>query len=77
MALVSAFLISAIAGTLNTVSFGVADSVVTDWPMFHYDAAHSGSPDDIAPATHDLLWSFNTLSSGSDGRSIIVRHLRW
>ena len=71
MAFVSALLISAIAGTLNIVHIGVADSVVNDWPMFHYDATHSGSPDNIAPTTHDLLWSFNTIASGSDPTSII------
>jgi eukaryotic-like serine/threonine-protein kinase len=26
------------------------------WPMFGYNAAHTGSPDDIAPQTYDLLW---------------------
>ena len=25
-----------------------------------YNAAHTGSPDDIAPIAHDLLWTFDT-----------------
>ncbi len=31
------------------------------WPLFRYDAANTGSSDDTAPVTHDLLWSKNIL----------------
>jgi outer membrane protein assembly factor BamB len=49
------------AATLNFGNAGVTDSVVYDWPMFRYDAANSGTPDDIAPVTHDLLWTTDLL----------------
>ncbi len=32
-----------------------------DWPLFRHDAANTGSPDNNAPVTHDLLWSKNIL----------------
>ena len=41
------------------------DPSSNDWPMFHFNAVHSGSPDNIAPTTHDLLWRFNTLNSSN------------
>jgi hypothetical protein len=71
-AFVLALLISAIAATLPIVKVGAEGSVVSgDWPMFGYDASHSGCPDNIAPVTHDLLWSFNTLPGSDDYPSII------
>ncbi|MCW3999957.1 MAG: PQQ-binding-like beta-propeller repeat protein [Candidatus Bathyarchaeota archaeon] len=42
------------------------DTSSSDWPMFLYNAAHTASPDDIAPITHDLLWQFNTMPDGAD-----------
>ncbi|HEX9861892.1 MAG TPA: PQQ-binding-like beta-propeller repeat protein, partial [Candidatus Bathyarchaeia archaeon] len=60
-AFVSALLISVAAGSLRPVNIGIADSVVNDWPMFRYDATNSGSPDNIAPVTHDLLWTTDLL----------------
>jgi cell division septation protein DedD len=71
LTLIMALLFSAAAGTLGIGNVGSADSVVDDWPMFHYDAAHSGSPDNIAPAAHDLLWSFNTITSADPPPAII------
>jgi outer membrane protein assembly factor BamB len=35
--------------------------------MFHYDATHCGSPDNEAPVTYDLLWTFNTILNNSYG----------
>jgi len=70
LTLIMALLFSAVAGTLGIENVGSADSVVDDWPMFHYDPVHSGSPDNIAPTAHDLLWSFNTIISG-DPTSVI------
>ena len=61
LAFVLALLTSVVAGSLRPVNIGVADSVVNDWPMFQYGAAHCGSPDDVAPLTHDLLWTTDLL----------------
>ena len=71
IAFTSMFLLATVAGTLHIVNVGVADSVVNDWPMFHHDPAHSGSPDNIAPTAHDLLWSFNTIT-GADPYSTVI-----
>jgi len=70
LALVLVLSFSAAAGTLHIVNVGVADSGVDDWPMFRYDAANSGSPDNIAPVTHDLLWATDVLMD-EDASSIV------
>jgi eukaryotic-like serine/threonine-protein kinase len=61
----STLLLSEAAGSIHIMNVGIADSVVNDWPMFQHDAAHSGSPDNVAPTSYDLLWSFNTLTAGN------------
>src|SRR3990170_3399437 len=70
LTLILALLFSAVAGTLSVANVGSADSVVNDWSMFHYDATHSGSPDNIAPTTHDLLWTIDLLMD-EDAFSIV------
>jgi len=55
LTLIMALLFSAVVRALDIVDVGVADPIVYDWPMFRYDASNSGSPDNIAPITHDLL----------------------
>jgi outer membrane protein assembly factor BamB len=62
--LVLLLVVSIVTGLIShDYTFGnaeAADSTATDWPMFGYNPAHTGSPDNIAPITHDLLWKFDT-----------------
>jgi eukaryotic-like serine/threonine-protein kinase len=48
----------------------VGDSTADDWPMFRYNASNSGSPDGIAPVTHDLLWETDLLMD-EDASSLV------
>lgn len=58
---VSALLISAVAGTLNLVGFGFADTVVSDdWPMLQHDLTRSGFSSSNAPYTNSTLWNYTT-----------------
>lgn len=59
--LVSLLSFSVVAGTLGIFDVALADSVVYDWHMFRYDATNSGTPDNIVPVTHDLLWTTDLL----------------
>jgi outer membrane protein assembly factor BamB len=46
---------------ISTQAIGGTDS----WPMFQYNPAHTGSPDDIAPQTYDMLWRTDIDASSS------------
>ena len=61
LTLITALVFSAMAGTIGIGNVESAGSVADDWPMFRYDAANSATPDNIAPATHDLLWTADVL----------------
>jgi outer membrane protein assembly factor BamB len=50
----------------NSVALASLGMPINDWPMFLYNAGHTGSPDDVAPVTHDLLWRYNTMPDGAD-----------
>jgi len=50
----------------NSAILASPDASITDWPMFLFNAAHTSSPDDVAPITHDLLWRFDTMPDGAD-----------
>jgi len=71
LTLISVLLFSAVAAKLNLVNVGIADSGVNDWPMFHYNLARSGCPDDIAPIAHDLLWSYDANASVGSSPAVV------
>ncbi len=50
----------------SPVALQIPNSESPDWPMFLFNAAHTSSPDDVAPVTHDLLWRFNTMPEVAD-----------
>jgi outer membrane protein assembly factor BamB len=60
-----ATLFSANADTADTATLVDSDmqtdGPAADWPMYRHNAAHTGSSDNTAPATYDLLWSTFTL----------------
>ena len=45
----------------NSAALASSDASSNDWPMFHCNAAHTNSPDNIAPETYDLLWCSNSI----------------
>jgi outer membrane protein assembly factor BamB len=65
LTLIMALLFSVAAGTLSIANVESVDSgagsYAGDWPMFRYDAANSGTPDNVAPIAHDLLWTTDVL----------------
>ncbi len=56
----------------NSAALASPDVSSDDWPMLHCNAAHTGSPDNIAPVTYDLLWCSNSVWSGDVIPSILT-----
>ena len=56
-------------GANLTAHAQVADSSQSsssyDWPMFHYDLAHTGSSNSFGPETNAILWS-REIGNGND-----------
>ena len=53
---------------LSTDTPGLA---LLDWPMFHNNPSGSGCPDNIAPVSNDLLWTFKANSSVSSSPAVV------
>jgi len=41
-------------------NFSLAQSNGDSWPMFHNNAAHTGTSNTLAPTNNQTLWKFNT-----------------